>query len=91
MHKNPYLSVASVILATALTALGNGMMATFVPVRLNAEGVGQDQVGMVVTAYAVGMLLGCVYSGRFVRRVGHIRAFTAFAAIGTITALLMPT
>ena len=89
MRNNPYLSVASVILSAACTALGNGMMATFVPVRLNAEGVAQEQVGLVVTAYAVGMLLGCVQSGRFVRRVGHIRAFTAFAAIGTLSALAM--
>lgn len=84
-----YLSVASVIVSAAFTALGNGMMATFVPVRLNAEGVGPDGVGTVVTAYALGMLLGCVFSGRVVRRVGHIRAFTAFAAAGTISALLM--
>jgi len=74
-----YLSLASVIVSAAFTALGNGMMATFVPVRLNAEGVGPDGVGTVVTAYAPGMLLGCVFSGRVVRRVGHIRAFTAHA------------
>jgi len=74
-----YLSLASVIVSAAFTALGNGMMATFVPVRLNAEGVGPDGVGTVVAAYALGMLLGCVFSGRVVRRVGHIRAFTAFA------------
>jgi MFS family permease len=91
MQRNPYLSVVSVILSAALTALGNGMMATFVPVRLDLAGAGQEAVGLVVTAYAVGMLLGCVHSGRFVRRVGHIRAFAAFAAMGTISALLMPT
>lgn len=85
----PYLSVASVIIATAFTAAGNGMMATFVPVRLDLEGTPQDAVGVVVTAYAAGMLLGCVFSGHVMRRVGHIRAFATFAALGTISALLM--
>lgn len=85
----PYLAVASVIVATAFTAAGNGMMATFVPVRLDLEGIGQDAIGVVVTAYAVGLLLGCVLSGHVMRRVGHIRAFATFAAMGTISALLM--
>lgn len=85
----PYLAVASVIVATAFTAAGNGMMATFVPVRLDLEGISQDAVGIVVTAYAVGLLLGCVLSGHVMRRVGHIRAFATFAATGTISALLM--
>lgn len=85
----PYLSVASVIIATAFTAAGNGMMSTFVPVRLDLEGVSQDAVGLVVTAYAAGMLLGCLLSGHAIRRVGHIRAFATFAALGTISALLL--
>lgn len=85
----PYLSVASVIIVTAFTAAGNGMMATFVPVRLDLVGIGQDAVGLVVTAYAGGMLLGCLFSGHAMRRVGHIRAFATFAALGTISALLM--
>lgn len=85
----PYLSVASVIIAAAFTAAGNGMMATFVPVRLDLEGIGPDAVGLVVTAYAAGMLLGCLLSGHAIRRVGHIRAFATFAALGTISALLL--
>ncbi len=84
-----YLAIATVILAAALTAAGNGMMATFVPVRLDIAGIGPDAVGLVVTAYAVGMLLGCVLSGPVLRAVGHIRAYAAFAAAGTIATLLM--
>ena len=84
-----YLSVATVILATAFTAAGNGMMATFVPIRLDLAGTGSDAVGVVVTAYAIGMLLGCLLSGHLIRSVGHIRAFAAFAATGTIATLLM--
>lgn len=84
-----WLYIATVIVATAFTAAGNGMMATFVPIRLDLAGSSQDAVGVVVTAYAIGMLLGCVFSGHLIRGVGHIRAFAAFAAIGTIATLLM--
>ncbi len=84
-----WLYIATVIVATAFTAAGNGMMATFVPIRLDLAGSSQDAVGVVVTAYAIGMLLGCIFSGHLIRAVGHIRAFAAFAAIGTIATLLM--
>jgi MFS family permease len=86
---HPYHAVLPVILATALTAAGNGMMATFVPVRLDMAGADQNAVGTVVTAYALGMLLGCIFSGHVIRAVGHMRAFAAFAAVGTIATLLM--
>ncbi len=84
-----YFYVIPVIFATALTAMGNGMMATFVPIRLDMAGAGENAVGSVVTAYALGMLLGCVFSGHVIRSVGHIRAFATFATAGTIATLLM--
>jgi len=84
-----YFFVIPVIFATALTAAGNGMMATFVPIRLDLAGAGDNAVGFVVTAYALGMLLGCIFSGHVIRSVGHIRAFATFATAGTIATLLM--
>jgi len=86
---SPYVQVAGLVAAMALIAVGNGLMATYVPVRLNAVGVESRAVGAVVTAYAVGMLLGCLLSGYLVRRSGHVRAFTTMAAMGTISALLL--
>jgi uncharacterized protein involved in response to NO len=50
---HPYHAVLPVSLATALTAAGNGMMATFVPVGLDMAGADQNAVGTVVTAYAL--------------------------------------
>lgn len=85
----PYIQVAGLVGAMGVIALGNGLITTFVPVRLDAAGLPQDRVGIVVTAYAAGMLLGCLLAGRLVQGYGHIRAFTAFAAVGTISALLL--
>lgn len=86
---SPYIQVAGLVAGMAFIALGNGLMATYVPVRLDQAGLGQRDVGFVVTAYAAGMLLGCLLSGHLVRRSGHVRAFTSLAAIGTISALLL--
>ncbi|QFT95236.1 putative MFS-type transporter YcaD (plasmid) [Roseovarius sp. THAF9] len=86
---SPYVQVGGLVAGMALIALGNGLMATYVPVRLDQAGLGQRNVGLVVTAYAAGMLLGCLLSGHMVRRSGHVRAFISLAAIGTISALLL--
>jgi MFS family permease len=39
------------------------------------------------SAYYLGFVLGCVRGGRLIQRVGHIRAFTALAAIASTVAL----
>ena len=72
-----------------LMAVGNGLLSTVVPVRLHAASSAAGTVGAVVTSYAVGMLLGCVFSGGAIRRVGHIRAFAAFASLNAVCALLL--
>jgi MFS family permease len=45
-------------------------------------------IGIVGSAYFLGLLSGTVFCGRVIARVGHIRAFTAFAAIAAIACLL---
>jgi MFS family permease len=47
-------------------------------------------VGFIVASYFFGLLLGGVFAGRVVARVGHIRSFAAFASLMSITALLHP-
>lgn len=85
----PYLQVSTVVLSMALVAVGNGVLTTLVPMRLHAAGVGGSEIGLIVTAYAAGMLAGCLGSGSVVRRVGHIRAYSAFASLHAVCALLM--
>jgi MFS family permease len=44
-----------------------------------------------MAAYHAGLALGGLYGKRIVLRVGHIRAFAAFAAVAATTALAYPT
>ena len=44
-------------------------------------------MGLVIAAYFGGLLVGGLSAGRFVSRVGHIRAFAAFASVMSVSAL----
>ena len=52
------------------------------------DDVSSEMTGIVGSAYFAGMLLGSIHAARVIRRVGHIRAFTVFAAVSAIAVLL---
>ncbi|MDH3413171.1 MAG: MFS transporter [Gammaproteobacteria bacterium] len=82
------LSVLSLLLSYGLLLLGNGLFATLLGVRTQIEGFSSVSVGFIVAAYFTGLLVGAFHTPRVVARVGHIRAFAAFASIMSVTALL---
>jgi MFS family permease len=77
----PAIAVASVIVALALVAIGNGLMFAYIPVRLGAEGFAPTWAGSILTGLSAGGMAGCLLTGRIVRRVGHARAFMVFSAL----------
>ncbi len=77
-----------VFLTAALLLSSNGLLGTLVPVRAGIEGYSINAIGLIGGAYYLGFMLGCAYSAQFVSKVGHIRAFAAFAAVGAAGALL---
>jgi MFS family permease len=77
----PAIAVASVIVALALVAVGNGLMFAYIPVRLGAEGFPPTWAGSILTGLSAGGMAGCLLTGRIVRRVGHARAFMVFSAL----------
>ncbi|MDP2122289.1 MAG: MFS transporter [Hoeflea sp.] len=87
MRRN-LLPVLSLLLGTAFLLAGNGLHGLLLPMRGSAEGFSPTSLGLLGTAWATGFVLGCIYSQRLVRRIGHIRAFSAFSATIAIIALL---
>lgn len=67
--------------------LGFGLIGILLPVRMGMEGMSTDTIGLVLSMYAVGMLLGGLYCRNLIVRVGHIRIFSASAAVGAISIL----
>ncbi len=83
-------TVVSLLLSYGLLLLANGLFSTLLGVRTQVEGFSATTVGFIVAAYFSGLLLGGLFAGRVVTRVGHIRAFAAFASLMSVSALLIP-
>jgi len=79
----PLLTAAGILLA------GNGVQGTLIAVRGAEEGFSAGLIGLMGTAYFGGFLLGCLYIARVLRNVGHIRTFSALAAIAAAASLLL--
>ena len=84
-HLRPTIALLS---AVALLGLGNSLLFVLLGVRMAIDGVSSTMIGLVGSAYFAGMLLGSIFGARVIRRVGHIRAFTVFAAVSAIAVLL---
>ena len=68
---------------------GNGLQGTFISLRGIEEGFSTSVIGMVGTGYFLGFVIGCVYVTTIMRAIGHIRAFSALAAIASAASIMM--
>jgi MFS family permease len=80
--------VGALLLSVALLLTGNGLQGTLLPVRANLENFGALSIGVMGSAYYVGFVAGCVLTPKLIRRVGHIRLFTAMVAVASVVPLL---
>src|SRR3546814_1963442 len=81
-------SLSSLLLGTALLLTGTGLFGTLLAVRGGLEGFAPNVLGLVMSAYFVGYLLGTYINPRIIHRVGHVRPFANFAACASTTAIL---
>ena len=81
-------SILALLMGTAFLLAGSGLHGLLLPLRGQAEGFSTTTLGLLGTAWSVGFVAGCFLAPRLVKRVGHVRAFGAFAASGAIIALL---
>ncbi len=83
-------TVASLLLGAGILILGNGLVGIVLPVRMSLEHVPTEFSGLVMSAYYGGLVCGCLWGQGVIARVGHIRAFAAFAAGVAATTLIFP-
>jgi len=81
-------AITPVLLGITFVQLALGALAPFISLLLAQRGVPTTSIGLITSAYYVGFLVGSQTCAAIVDRVGHIRAFTVFAAIGADCALL---
>ncbi|WP_026871048.1 MFS transporter [Inquilinus limosus] len=82
-----YLPVAAIILGISVLQIANGILITILPISLTEAGYSIQAYSAVATAHSLSFLAGCVLSVRIIGAVGHIRAFAAYAAASSVTAL----
>ena len=78
----------SLYAAVFALAMGLGLLATFLSVRLTLQGFSTQVTGLILTAYFMGSVVGTFYCRRLIQRIGHIRSFSAFAALATAMVML---
>tara|TARA_R110002110_G_scaffold415807_1_gene656402 strand:- start:6658 stop:7878 length:1221 start_codon:yes stop_codon:yes gene_type:complete len=71
-----------------LLVLGSGFYTTFTSIQLQKYDIANWLVGCVSSAYFSGLVISAFRSQHFIFRVGHIRAFAAFAALIAVTTLI---
>mgnify|MGYP002640535632 CR=1 FL=1 len=85
--RSTLLPLLSLLTSSIILYMGIGLMNVLVPVRMGLEGMATDTIGMVLSLFFVGMLIGAIYSKKLVQRVGHIRTFAGSVAIEAICIL----
>jgi len=67
--------------------MGNGLFTTLLTVRMHIEGSGALTIGIMTCAYYIGLVCASFRIERLIMRIGHIRAFAAFASALTVITL----
>jgi MFS family permease len=80
--------IGELVVAASIVQLANGFFGTFISLRVATENFAAP--GVVLSAYFAGFTLGALRCGAIIERVGHIRAFAAFAGLVAAATAAMP-
>ena len=82
------IKIYALFLGSALLMFGGGLQGLLLSVRGAEDSFSLLALGLIGTGWSAGFVTGSLFVPFIVRKVGHIRAFSVMAAIGTITILL---
>ncbi len=80
--------VLAPLMGLFIVSIGNGFLSSLTTLRLDAAGASATVVGIVSSAYFIGLTLGAVFHDRLIVRIGHIRAYSSFASLIAVSVLL---
>lgn len=80
--------VTALFVSAAIVLCGNGLETILLPFRADLEQFTRLEIGLIGSAYWLGITIGCLFCPRIIARVGHPRAFTVFTAVATLSPLL---
>ena len=82
------ISLMPLFVSCFILFLGIGLINVLLPVRMRLDGIAIDTIGIVLSLYYVGMLVGAIYGKNLIKRAGHIRMFASCVALGAVSTLL---
>ncbi|HSM28849.1 MAG TPA: MFS transporter [Thioalkalivibrio sp.] len=77
----------SLLLGMSILLMGSGLIGTLLGLRAVSEGFSELAIGIVMSAFFVGYIVGSWMIPALITRVGHIRTFAALAALSAVAAL----
>lgn len=82
------IKINALLFGSALLMFGGGLQGLLLAVRGAHEGFPVYALGLIGTGWSVGFISGSIAVPMLVRGVGHIRAYSVMASVGTVTILL---
>lgn len=80
-------TVIAILSAVVLLGSSGALQGTVLALRAGSEGFSSPTIGLIISAYFLGFILGSFIVLPFVREVGYVRTFAAFASIASATVL----
>ena len=80
--------ISSLLAGVTLLLLGHGLLNTLLTLRGVAEGYSTGMIGLLMSGYFSGFLIGTWLAPSLIRRIGHIRTFSFYAALAATAVLL---
>lgn len=81
-------SVFSLLAGMGILLAGSGLLGTLLGLRATLEGFAEFTIGLIMSAFFAGYILGSYLCPLLIGRVGHIRTFSALAAASAAVSLL---
>ncbi len=72
----------------SLIGLAVGVQSSLLGFRAELEGFADSLIGLLMSAYFGGFLVGSLLAPRLITQVGHIRTFAAVSAVASVTILV---
>lgn len=80
-------TIVAIMASVVLLGAGGALQGTVIALRGGLEGFSSPTIGLIMSSYFVGFILGSFLVVGFVREVGYVRTFAAFASVASATVL----
>jgi len=84
------VSLTALLLSIVLLVSGNAFLTTLLGLQLSSASYATSTIGAILVCYSVGFVVGTLQVHHVIGRVGHIRAFSVFAALAAVSCLAHP-